>query len=419
MKRLLIISNNVLSTTNNNGKTILSFIEGAEGLEVAQLYFSGELPRVRGYRYFQISDKDIIRGLVSPSKRGREKQATAAAADADDFSIRGRVGRNDLTLMIRDMLWNNKWESPVLKQWLEAFSPDAILFVAGDALFAYPICNAIRDKFQARLTVYVTDDYIMPRTGEPFLHRMRRERIRKYLESTVTRADCFYTISGLMHDEYLREMKAESFIAVNFPDDLFIPDRREPEQTVLTYTGSVYYGRAKILGEIAKILKRRNEQDPGTRAILRIYCNRTPDDEQMREMIIDGGSEYGGSLHREELKQTLNESTLLVFAESFEQEQIEKTKYSLSTKVPEYLSVGRPILAIGPEGIGSIEYLKDVSFCINDIRELEERILHVLASGQDFEEKGKAAREKYLKNHNKKEQQRAFLHHVTGEDEPE
>ena len=61
MNKLLIISNNVLSEINNNGKTILSFIENSK-LEIRQLYFSSEVPSIKTYKYFRISDNDIIRG---------------------------------------------------------------------------------------------------------------------------------------------------------------------------------------------------------------------------------------------------------------------------------------------------------------------------------------------------------------------
>ena len=52
--RLLIISNNVLSETNNNGKTILSYFDTIPKEQVAQLYFSGECPQIEGYRYYQL-----------------------------------------------------------------------------------------------------------------------------------------------------------------------------------------------------------------------------------------------------------------------------------------------------------------------------------------------------------------------------
>ena len=90
----------------------------------------------------------------------------------------------------------------------------------------------------------------------------------------------------------------------------------------------------------------------------------------------------------------------MVFVESFEEKYIDKTKYSLSTKVPEYLSLKKPILAIGPKNVGSMKYLKDVAQCVHDISDLEEKIEELLFNPKLVSSLKKKSEEKYLKNHN-------------------
>lgn len=68
-------------------------------------------------------------------------------------------------------------------------------------------------------------------------------------------------------------------------------------------------------------------------------------------------------LDKDGLKAAMNQSNILVFVESFDNGQIEKTRLSFSTKIPEYLSVGKPILAIGPEGIGAMDCLQEAAAC--------------------------------------------------------
>ena len=69
--KILVISNNVLSPTRNNGKTILSFIEGIDKACVRQLYFNGEKPSVEGYSYYQLSDHDVMYGICKKERRGQ------------------------------------------------------------------------------------------------------------------------------------------------------------------------------------------------------------------------------------------------------------------------------------------------------------------------------------------------------------
>lgn len=415
MKRLLIISNNVLSNTNNNGKTILSFIDGVEDLDVAQLYLSGEKPRISKYRYFQICDRDIIKGIFNKRKRGRIIIPYNGTSNSDDFSIRNTVGRNDFTLIVRDLLWLKKWKSIHLIEWLDAFNPEAILFVAGDSLFAYSICEYIQERFNSKLSVYVTDDYIMPRSNENILHWLRRKAILKCFKHTLVISSTFFTISEIMRRTYKRILGKDSYIIMNMVEDLFDDTyiKKEPE-IILTYTGSFYYKRAEVLGLIAKAILEYNMQTEYIKAKLIMYSNREPSKEIVEQIIIPGASEYGGSLNKEELRERLNTSDILVFVESFDSDQIEKVKYSLSTKVPEYMSIGKPILAVGPKGVGSMDYLSDVALCINDVNSIISDISNFLGDIELQHIFEKKTREKYLKNHDKMKNQRAFIQHVFG-----
>ena len=181
-----------MSKTNNNGKTIYSFIDGLEDVFVNQLFFSGEVPRIEGFSYYRISDKDILSGIFDKKKRGKIVNPDEERNKNDDYSIKNAVGRNEFTLIAREMLWHRKWLSPRLLEWLDNIKPDVILFVAGDAIFAYDICTFIMERYHSRLTVYVTDDYVVPRKHESFLPSGRRNIIKTKLRSVLKISKCFY-----------------------------------------------------------------------------------------------------------------------------------------------------------------------------------------------------------------------------------
>lgn len=417
MKRLLIISNNVLSATSNNGKTLYSFVQGMNNVEVSQLYLSGEIPRLETYRYFRITDKDIIRGIFRSKKRGRIVDAEKTKDAIDDFSIKKRVGRNIYTLIARDLLWHKKWNSNSLNEWLDSIHPDAIFFVAGDALFAYEICDYIQGKYNSRLTVYVTDDYIMPRKGERGLSFIRRNIIREAMRQILKKATCFYTISNVMRDAYRKEFGMDSLLAVNMSDDLKDDKYKKTESEVIfTYAGSFYYRRAEVLGRLARLIWKYNCNHPECKAKLMLYSNKEPSDEIKREICVFGASEYGGSLNAIQLKKRLNTSDILVFVESFDPEQIEKVKFSLSTKIPEYMSIEKPILAIGPKGIGSMDYLADIAICVHDWATLENAVEALLSNLETNLKYGVKARKKYLIKHDSKKLQAAFYENVLGKE---
>ncbi len=64
--KLLLISINSFSKSANNGKTFESMLRGFKCEELAQLYFSAEVPDFDYCnRYFRITDIDIINSLTS------------------------------------------------------------------------------------------------------------------------------------------------------------------------------------------------------------------------------------------------------------------------------------------------------------------------------------------------------------------
>jgi glycosyltransferase involved in cell wall biosynthesis len=65
----------------------------------------------------------------------------------------------------------------------------------------------------------------------------------------------------------------------------------------------------------------------------------------------------GGTLSPEEISRALLAADVLIHVESFDPDVQQYTRFSLSTKVPQYMAMGRPILGYGPGNIASIEYI--------------------------------------------------------------
>ena len=418
-KRLLIISNNPLSNTNANGKTILSYFDSIPQSQIRQLYFRDEKPTIDGYQYFRISDKDVIRGIVSQQKRGgvvfpnlaQENQNRAVVDTSSTVKI------NNTTRLLREGLWWKKWNSKKLVKWLDEFSPTTVFFVAGDSGFAYDICMYVVNRYRARLSVYITDDYIIPRKHESLVLKVRRSLIKSKMMRSVKKADSFFTISNIMRNEYVRVFGIDSKIVVNMPDKIQQHEEKDNKnEYVLLYVGALNYGRFETIHLIAKAISRYNGANHAKKAILRIFTNKVPSSEVLKKICIVNASEYGGSLNRDELNIMLSKADILVFVESFEEEQIEKTRLSLSTKVPEYLSAGKPILAVGPSNIGSMEYLREVAACCNKKEEIYNNLENLLNDRSTRMELSERAYKKFQMYHDKAVIQEPFIAEVFGVD---
>ena len=69
---------------------------------------------------------------------------------------------------------------------------------------------------------------------------------------------------------------------------------------------------------------------------------------------------------------------ILLHVESFDKKAIASTKYSFSTKIPEYLSAGKCVFAVGPSNVASIKYLSQFSCVSNENDDIYNELLNLI-----------------------------------------
>ena len=409
--RILVISNNAFSSTSNNGKTLASFFDKLPAENIAQLYFNPEIPDHSYYHnYFRITDKEIVKcifrksdtcGEIIDRKAAKETNTTR---DNKDNVIR-ILKKYNIVRIIREILWmSKKWKTELLDQWLNEFSPEVVFFCAGDSGFAYDITKYIQKKYNTKLVVYITDDYVLPRKTLSLFWWLRRNYILKKMGNAIQESDLFITISQSMKEEYKKIFGKDSILALNMTESLRDESIPKENKTVLTlvYTGGFHFKRYITLNLLAQSLKKYNHDIKNKqKAYLKIYSNQEPSNKVLKYLNIKGASEFCGSLNAEQLKKVLNSSDILVHVESFGRKSIESTRLSISTKIPEYLSLGKPVLAIGPSEIASIKYLEDCAFCITDPDNIYSDLEKLLNDSELRKELAVKALRKYDNNHKK------------------
>jgi len=420
--RILVISNNPFSDITNNGKTLASFFDKFPAENIAQLYFYLDIPdNTYYYNYFRITDNDILKSVFRKSGICG-KIIDCKNVVETDTSHDKKIGlikalkKYNIVRLIREMFWmSGKWKTELLDRWLNEFSPDIIFLCAGDSGFAYDITKYIQKKFSTKLVVYITDDYVLPRkTLSPFWW-LRRNYILNKMRDTVQRSDLFITISQRMKEEYKKLFGRDSILAVNMTDSMRDEKINIKKNNVLTlvYAGGLHYKRYETLNLLAKSIKKynndiKNEQ----KAYLKIYSGQKLTNKVLKYLNIEGASEFCGGLNKKQLKEILNFCDILVHVESFDKKSIESTRLSISTKIPEYLSLEKPVLAIGPKQVASIEYLKDCAFCITDQKNIYFELIKLLNNRDLQKELSQKALQKFEKNHNKNRNMEEFMFYI-------
>ena len=146
------------------------------------------------------------------------------------------------------------------------------------------------------------------------------------------------------------------------PNDFVpIPQSVSVQTGVLRYVGGLHLGRDRIVSIVADALSRT----PATRSWrVELFV---PEVDRTRAQRLDdtcANVSYGGSLEPRSVPAALMASSALLFMESDQVDLARFTRLSISTKVPQYLASGRPILVLGPSDQGSVGALLKTSSSI-------------------------------------------------------
>jgi glycosyltransferase involved in cell wall biosynthesis len=362
LPRVLCVTVDPFSITSNNGKTFASFFQGYPRSSLAQLYFHRELPSSDLCdNYFRITDENLLSSLPFPWRTAGEFVTSRSPSTSPiPPKVHSALRRSYWARLFRQCLWKTvNLEQPILLSWLDEFRPEVIFFCGGDAAVLYSKVERLADRYGAQIVFYITDDYVLPGTSKHLAARAIRRWTRRAFRRMTTRAALVLTIGEAMSARYRTEFGFESLAVmnmVNMPEAAPPYPVKKPGQQPLSmvYAGSFHSNRWRVLADFVSALE--DVAEDGAMVQLRVYGPK-PDEEMLDAFVRPPVSTYGGLLNPTDLAEAISGADVLLHVESDDPHSIDVTALSISTKIPEYLAAGRPVLAIGPPEIASMKYL--------------------------------------------------------------
>jgi glycosyltransferase involved in cell wall biosynthesis len=262
--------------------------------------------------------------------------------------------------LLRQALWTRvPILNPRLLAWLDEYRPEVVFFCGGDAAALYPKVASLAERYAAPLVYYITDDYVLPAPSRNLASRLSRRWTRRVFAEMTSSASLVLTIGTTMSRRYTAEFGFDSVPVMNMVD---VPPTQPAMRTgrgravTLMFAGTLHSGRWTVLSQVADSVERL--ADRGVDVTLVVY-GPEPVAEALVAVSRPPRVEYRGLLTPAELSQAIREADVLVHVESDDPASVAVTSLSVSTKIPEYLVSGRSILAVGPRGLASIDYLED------------------------------------------------------------
>ena len=406
--KILFISMSPIQKGVSIGNTFLNVFEDFPDVQFFSVYTKNGYPDSSIERAFQITDKQLLKRLLHRTKTvGRtvpERDGQENAPAEDKMVTFARKKRYIPMFWAQSLLWLPPyWKSEALHTFLDEVQPDLLFTILSDSVPLNKLIWHIQGYLQKPLVVYAWDNNYTLQLGltSPlvFLNRCIN---RHYMRKTVQKAEQLYVISEIQKQDYEKAFGVSCKILTKSADFSGKPPVKSKYNSPLqlVFTGNIGTNRWKSLAIIAEALEQINQN--GVRAQLRIYTA-TPLTAKMEKALKKGDSSFiMGSVPANEVPKIQEAADILVHVEALDLKNRLAVRQSFSTKLVDYFKAARPILAVGPREVASIDHLirNDCALICQTVAEVQRALESVLDNPDKLNDLSKKAFACGKRNHN-------------------
>lgn len=385
--KVLIVTHNPITTFNNMGKTLLSLFHCFDKEELCQFYIYPTIPDVHKCEsYYRITDKDVFKSCISfwrsTGREIREEEISGEQrlyeAPGEQVLYRDKNKRKELKLIIRSLAWSvGKWHTKEFRAWISHHKPDLIFACGGQSSFFYDVILALSHRHKIPVVTYVCDDFFFSSQNrkDSFLKGLYYKILRKKISCLLRESKGVVTICDSMTKDYGDAFGCTPLTISTGADVSNLLRMQQSTQRVsdncIRYFGNLQLNRWESLLQIGMALREINHKYKSNYS-LEIYTADPipPEFEKVPAIRVMGFVDSNS------LQSLMMSSILLIHAESFREEDVERVRYSVSTKIAESLWSGVPLFAYGSEEIASVSHLhmNHCAFICNDKNCLVDRL---------------------------------------------
>lgn len=354
--RVLIVSAVPVNMQSATGITLTNLFADWPLAQLAQIYDAETTPSllsVSNFTRFTSNDVPLVRFLKNTIGKFRRSKSLTNPSSVNATTV--TAINNSLLGSYSDILPITLPEE--LLKWVEEFKPDIIYSVLGSVRMMN-IVLSLANKYSIPIVPHFMDDWPGTIYRGSILLELPRQVVSHKLRAVLARAPAKLTICDGMSVEFSKRYGGafQSFMNCVEIDGLTqAPEYESHTYIKFAYIGGLHLNRWSSL--IVVVTALQVLKDRGVNLGIEIYAP-TQDLQRYgslfeRFSVVKTISTMVGS----EVNRRLREFDVLVHVESFEPEDALYTRYSISTKIPQYMASGRPILVHGPSDLCSVQYV--------------------------------------------------------------
>ncbi|HET6230005.1 MAG TPA: hypothetical protein VFE05_08050 [Longimicrobiaceae bacterium] len=414
--RVLVVAANPFSRRSNNGLTMTSLFEGWPKDRLAQVFVPFVTPAPPEFdvcsRYWALTPRGLKRveeTVPVEALPGRpSKLRNFAVRLATESRLAPRIAQP-----LREMVYSRPGllDGPEMAE-IEAFEPDLIFSTLG-SLGQLRQVERLSERLGVPVVPFFTDDWITTEYRRAFGSGILRRKLAESFRRIVDASPLRLAISPAMAEEYTKRYGGEFHAFCRCVDAgafLATPRVGGGEWIEMVYAGQLGFDRWKYLKKIGEAL--RELLDEGIRARLTVYTVPAHVDLYGAELTMDPVMRVAGYVESDRLPAVYDAADVLVHCESFDTSLADYTRFSLSTKVSEYMMAARPLLGYGPADVGSMRYIAESGagavISEDSPAHVKARLRELMGDRARLNEWGRRAREHALEHHEGTRQRERF-----------
>ena len=248
-------------------------------------------------------------------------------------------------------------------KWIDYISPDCIYTSVGSLNMAEFVDDLMTKRPHLKYIIHGYDDWVDPNYFT--ISSAYTKRSLALLNSIMSRATLTFATSEKMAEDYAIRYSRKFDVFPNPVEKIYVSSESDTNRDGITFVGKILNHNLKSILLLASAL---NHSD--SNLTFHIYSDIN---DNLKKKIISKYSKtvIHGWVKHDDIPEILRKSKILYLPISIDKQTVKFTKYSMSTKMSEYLSSGVPILFHGPSGIAMTELIdkNKCGFVVKDNKE--------------------------------------------------
>lgn len=249
--------------------------------------------------------------------------------------------------------------------WIERNKPDYIYTSVGCVETAKFIYIIHRRFPEIKIIYHGFDDWI-----SPSYKIINKKRIARYsnnlLDGIIRMSSIRFAVTAKMADEYAQRYGRTFYVCPNGIDVKTINPNENKRNNSIVYIGGIGDHNIDSMTFMARAIQKYNEHS-GRTLLFDIYSKPN----SKRKKIISALCQtcrFTDWVDHSSIMSILQSAHVLYLPISLSKDVVSYTRYSMSTKMCEYMASGTPVIYVGPQDIAMTELLEkyNAAFVINE-----------------------------------------------------